>query len=308
MRSAARGGHVPQATDASQATVQSVASPSRAAYSTPRHRPRRPRESSIPSPSHYAFQPATDTMKTLRSAIATIVQQEDINFLLTNRIPRRLATRFLGWFSQIENPVIRDLSIGVWRLFTDLDLTDAREERYRSLHDCFIRRLRADARPIDPDPNVLVSPCDAIIGASGSIEDGHVLQIKGFPYRLLDLLGNEAHATVYRNGCYVTLRLTSAMYHRFHAPHDCNVEFRHLYFRRYLERQSYRSQAGRAPVLQERTSGDQSHALSHRPWRYHGSRRGHTGREHSPQLPRPVHRCSMRRSANRWTGCGVGKG
>ncbi len=41
-------------------------------------------------------------MKTLRSAIATIVQQEDINFLLTNRIPRRLATRFLGWFSQLE--------------------------------------------------------------------------------------------------------------------------------------------------------------------------------------------------------------
>ena len=70
---------------------------------------------------------------------------------------------------------------------------------------------------------MLVSPCDAIIGASGSIEDGQVLQIKGFPYRLLDLLGNEAHATVYRNGCYVTLRLTSAMYHRFHAPHDCNV-------------------------------------------------------------------------------------
>ena len=162
-------------------------------------------------------------MKTLRSAIATIVQQEDINFLLTNRIPRRLATRFLGWFSQLENPLIRDLSIGVWRLFADLDLTDAREERFRSLHDCFIRRLKADARPIDPDPDVLVSPCDAIIGASGSIEDGQVLQIKGFPYRLLDLLGDEAHATVYRNGCYVTLRLTSAMYHRFHAPHDCNV-------------------------------------------------------------------------------------
>ena len=28
----------------------------------------------------------------------------------------------------------------------------------------------------------------------------------------------------YRNGRYVTLRLTSSMYHRFHAPHDCRVE------------------------------------------------------------------------------------
>ena len=28
----------------------------------------------------------------------------------------------------------------------------------------------------------------------------------------------------YRDGRYVTLRLTSSMYHRFHAPHDCHVE------------------------------------------------------------------------------------
>jgi phosphatidylserine decarboxylase len=120
--------------------------------------------------------------------------------------------------------LVRDLSIGVWRLFTELDLSDAREQRFRSLHDCFIRRLRDGARPIDPDPDVLVSPCDGIVGASGVVEDGQVLQIKGFPYQLRDLLGDDAHAAVYRNGCYVTLRLTSAMYHRFHAPHDCTVE------------------------------------------------------------------------------------
>ena len=28
----------------------------------------------------------------------------------------------------------------------------------------------------------------------------------------------------HRNGRYVTLRLTSSMYHRFHAPHDCRME------------------------------------------------------------------------------------
>ena len=163
-------------------------------------------------------------MKMLRAAIASVVCHEDVNFLLTNRIPRRLSTRFFGWFSQIENPLIRDLSIGVWRLFTELDLSDAREQRFRSLHDCFIRRLRDGARPIDPDPDMLVSPCDAIVGASGRVVDGQVLQIKGFPYQLRDLLGDDAHAAVYGNGCYVTLRLTSAMYHRFHSPYDCTVE------------------------------------------------------------------------------------
>jgi phosphatidylserine decarboxylase len=163
-------------------------------------------------------------MKMLRTAIASIACHEDVNFLLTNRIPRRLATNFIGWFSKIENPLVCDLSIRVWRLFSDLDLSEARETRFRSLHDCFIRRLRDGARPIDPDPDVLVSPCDAIVGASGQVRDGQVLQVKGFPYPLPDLLADDAHASAYRDGSYVTLRLTSSMYHRFHAPHDCRVE------------------------------------------------------------------------------------
>ena len=56
-----------------------------------------------------------------------ILHQEDINFLLTNRIPRRLATRWIGWFSKIENPLVARASIAVWRLFADLDLSDARQ-------------------------------------------------------------------------------------------------------------------------------------------------------------------------------------
>ena len=160
----------------------------------------------------------------LRASLARIVQQEDLNFLLTNRIPRRAATRFIGWFSRLENPLLRDASIGIWRLFTDLDLTEAKETRFRTLHDCFIRRLKDGARPADMDPDLLVSPCDAIVGASGRVEGEEVLQIKGFPYRLGDLLTDQDHAAQFRNGCYVTLRLTSAMYHHFHAPHDCRVE------------------------------------------------------------------------------------
>ncbi|MCR0983372.1 archaetidylserine decarboxylase [Roseomonas populi] len=163
-------------------------------------------------------------MPTLRSTLARVAQQEDINFLLTNRIPRRLATRFIGWFSRIENPVVRDLSIATWRLFTDIDLSEARQARFRSLHEMFIRQLKEGVRPADPDPAILASPSDAIVGAHGTVERGQVLQVKGFPYPLRDLLGDEAEAARYEGGSYVTLRLTSAMYHRFHAPHDLRVE------------------------------------------------------------------------------------
>ena len=161
---------------------------------------------------------------TMRTLISRLVLQEDLNFLLTNRVPRQLLTRFMGWFSQIEQPWIRDLSIATWKLFADLDLSDARKTEFKSLHDCFTRQLKEGARPLDSDPRQLVSPSDGIVGACGAIAGIEIIQAKGFPYTLLDLLGDPTLVEHYRDGCYVTLRLTSSMYHRFHAPHDCLVE------------------------------------------------------------------------------------
>jgi phosphatidylserine decarboxylase len=160
----------------------------------------------------------------LRSELARVVQQEDINFLLTNRIPRRLATRFLGWFGQIQNPVVARASIGLWRLFADLDLSDAKLPSFKSLHACFTRELKPGARTIDSDPRVLISPCDAIVGACGALDGTRVLQAKGFPYALQDLLVDPALIETYRDGQYATLRLTSSMYHRFHSPADGTIE------------------------------------------------------------------------------------
>jgi phosphatidylserine decarboxylase len=159
-----------------------------------------------------------------KTVLARIFLQEDLNFLLTNRIPRRLLTQFVGWFSKIEHPLVRDLSIGLWRLFAHVDLEQAAKPKFSSLHDCFIRELKEGVRPVDADPGVLTSPCDAIVGASGPISGDEVIQAKGFPYTLHDLLHDPELERLYRDGCYVTLRLTSSMYHRFHAPHDCRVE------------------------------------------------------------------------------------
>ena len=160
----------------------------------------------------------------MRAIIARLVANEDLNFLLTNRVPRRLATDFLGWFSKIEQPLVARGSIAVWRLFSDVDLADAAETRFASMHACFTRRLRPGARPANPDPDTLASPCDAIVGAHGTIDGGTVHQIKGAPYTLSELLGDTAEAEPFRGGTFLTLRLTAGMYHRFHAPHDLNVD------------------------------------------------------------------------------------
>jgi phosphatidylserine decarboxylase len=150
--------------------------------------------------------------------------REDLNFLLTNRIPRIALTRAMGRFSRIRSPGVCRAALAVWRLFTDLDLSDAQPRRYASLHEVFTRALVPGARPVDPDPDVLVSPCDAIVGACGEVEGTRAFQAKGFPYGIDELFGPSQDVAPFRGGRYLTLRLTSAMYHRFHAPHDALLE------------------------------------------------------------------------------------
>ncbi len=161
---------------------------------------------------------------TVRGLISSLTQQEDLNFLLTNRIPRAALTRFMGWFSKIENPLVRDLSIACWRLFSDLDLSEARKTEFKSLHDCFTRELRPGLRPVDPDPAIVASPCDGIIGAFGRIADTELFQIKGAPYSLLDLLGDPA--LVERAPQRPLHHVAADVEHVSPLPcaHDCRIE------------------------------------------------------------------------------------
>ncbi|NWP33716.1 phosphatidylserine decarboxylase, partial [Escherichia coli] len=92
--------------------------------------------------------------------------------------------------SKIENPIVRDCSIACWRLFSDLDLSEANKSEFKSLHDCFTRELKPGLRPFDPDPAVVASPSDGIVGAFGQIAGTEMFQVKGAPYSLLDLLGD----------------------------------------------------------------------------------------------------------------------
>jgi phosphatidylserine decarboxylase len=120
--------------------------------------------------------------------------------------------------------------MAVWRFFSDLDLSDAKHTQFDSLHACFTRELKPGARVVNLEPSLMTSPCDAIVGACGTITQGQVFQAKGFPYQLETLLGTSTHCqhwpAALEGGTYITLRLTSSMYHRFHAPHD--VQLKHV--------------------------------------------------------------------------------
>jgi phosphatidylserine decarboxylase len=127
----------------------------------------------------------------------------------------------MGWYGRLRSRALTRLSIAAWRLLDpDLDLGEARQTTFRSLNECFIRQLQDGARPIHPDPEILTSPCDAIVGAHGRVRGTEAIQAKGFPYTLEDLLGDPELVERYRDGTFVTLRLKSSFYHRFHAPCD----------------------------------------------------------------------------------------
>lgn len=150
-----------------------------------------------------------------------VLLREDVNFALTNRLPRRLATRLMGRLSKVEAAPVRVPAIALWRFFSGADLSDARQTRFSSLHAAFTRELKDGARPFDLSPEILASPCDAIAGACGRVEAGRLYQVKGRDYDLAELLQGEAGP--FADGWFVTLRLTAGMYHRFHAPHEIEI-------------------------------------------------------------------------------------
>jgi phosphatidylserine decarboxylase len=151
--------------------------------------------------------------------------REDLNFLLTNRIPRRYATLLMGRLSQVRSPRLVRFSVKTWSLFArDLRLDEAEKREFATLRECFTRELKSGARPIDSDQDVLASPCDAIVGAHGRIRGTKVFQAKGFPYDLSELLCDPSLVERHRDGQFVTLRLKASMYHRFHAPCDGRID------------------------------------------------------------------------------------
>jgi phosphatidylserine decarboxylase len=160
----------------------------------------------------------------MSTLIRHLSQQEQINFLLTNRIPRHLLTRFMGWYSKLHSPALTRFSIALWKQFaSDLDLAEAQQQKFNCLHECFIRQLKPGSRELDKRDNIFISPCDAIVGASGRVQDQTVFQAKGFPYELNELIPDAGLCERLKDGVFATLRLKSSMYHRFHAPVDCSL-------------------------------------------------------------------------------------
>lgn len=141
-------------------------------------------------------------------------------------LPKHLLSRLAGRAAALRWP--RRLRPAVMRRFGrafGVDFSEVRDplESFASVQDFFVRALADGARPVDPAPDAVVSPCDGAWGASGTVENGALLQVKGRPYALAELLG-EGNVGRYEGGAYATFYLSPRDYHRFHMPLDAVCE------------------------------------------------------------------------------------
>ena len=91
-------------------------------------------------------------------------------------------------------------------------------KEYPTLHEFFIRNLKEGARTIDPDPDAVVSPVDAVIEDIGDIEGDRSITVKGKKYSIAEMLGNDESMARYEKGTYMIFYLSPSHYHQIHSP------------------------------------------------------------------------------------------
>jgi len=90
------------------------------------------------------------------------------------------------------------------------------KEEFETFNDFFIRKLKSEARPFNPERNIFISPCDSRLLAFEDINPQKVIQVKGLTYSLDELLAHKQWNTSYNGGTALIFRLSPLDYHRFH--------------------------------------------------------------------------------------------
>jgi len=141
-----------------------------------------------------------------------------LQYLLPHHFISRLAYRI----TRSRVPLVKNALIRSFVSNFHPDMSEAEQPdplQYESFNAFFTRALRAQARPSDPDPAVLVSPVDGAVSQIGRLDGSWLVQAKGHAYTLESLLAADlSWAARFRGGAFATLYLAPFNYHRVHMP------------------------------------------------------------------------------------------
>lgn len=130
---------------------------------------------------------------------------------------RRWASRLYGWLQQqpASQPRIAEFieSMGI-----DMSECLKRPEEFSSFAEFFVREIDLAKRPIDPEPDACVAPCDGRVLAYPTIEAGQRFRIKRHLFDLERCLRDPELTRRFAGGALVVSRLALRDYHHFHFP------------------------------------------------------------------------------------------
>ncbi|MEM7610533.1 MAG: archaetidylserine decarboxylase [Pseudomonadota bacterium] len=136
-------------------------------------------------------------------------------------LPQIALTRLVGWLMQRESRWLKNTIINGFVKSFSVNTNEAEKpvpDGYPSMNAFFTRALRAGARQVDQAADSIVAPCDGVVSQCGVINDGRLIQAKGFKYQCSELLADDDAREYYDGGQFMTIYLAPYDYHRVHTP------------------------------------------------------------------------------------------
>ncbi|KAK3997630.1 phosphatidylserine decarboxylase-domain-containing protein [Cladorrhinum sp. PSN332] len=117
---------------------------------------------------------------------------------IMSTLPLKAMSRLWGRFNELTLPYylrIPGFKLYSWFFGANLDEIEETDlHNFPNLAAFFYRSLKPGARPLDPNPNALLSPSDGRVLQFGQIEGGDIEQVKGMTYTIDALLGQSSPA------------------------------------------------------------------------------------------------------------------
>lgn len=137
-------------------------------------------------------------------------------------LPRKSISRALGGLTRVRSRgALLEGVIAAYCRAYGVDMSDfvVPDGGFETFDAFFTRRLKPGARPVEMDPNVLVAPADGRVEDAGTVTRDGRFVIKGSPYTLCELLGEELQDSErFYGGQFMVIYLSPRDYHRVHAP------------------------------------------------------------------------------------------